>query len=365
MRVLLVGEQLRRRVPGGIGTYVRGLLLGTAQLEPAGPAGPAGCRTEVTLWASRGPDPDPLAGAAHALLTSRLPGPLLTRAWDRGLCAAPPGFSVVHAPSLAAPPGRGQAQLAVTVHDLAWRRLPWAYPGRGRRWHEAALGRALRRASLFVVPSRPVADELVAAGAVPSRVEVVEEGSDHLPAPDEPSAAALLEGLGVRGPYLLAVGTLEPRKNMDRLLAAYALARPRLAHTWPIVVVGPRGWGRTARAVEGAVPTGPVTGPVLSALYARARCLAYVPLLEGFGLPALEAMRAGTPVLASPMPSTAGAALEVDPTDVEAIADGLVVAAGDDAARDELVARGRERAAGLTWRGTARRHVELWGAVSA
>jgi glycosyltransferase involved in cell wall biosynthesis len=360
LRVLLVAEQLRRRVPGGIGTYLRGLTAGLDQLDAA-PSG--GERTDLTLWASRGPGSDPLAAAGRPVVTSRLPGPLLTRAWDHGLLPAPRGFSVVHAPSLAAPP-TSAAPLVVTVHDLAWRELPGAYPRRGRRWHEAALARALRRARLLVVPSLPVADALVAAGASPGRVEVVEEGSDHLPPPDHGSASELLGSLGVRGPYLLAVGTLEPRKNLERLLAAYARARSRLPEPWPLVVVGPRGWGGSVGVVDGALLAGPVTPPVLAALYAAARCLAYVPLLEGFGLPAVEAMRAGTPVLASPMPSTGGAALEVDPVDIEAIAEGLLVAAGDDAARDELVRAGKERASALTWRAAARRHLDLWKEVA-
>ena len=359
MRVLLVAEQLRRRVPGGIGTYVRGLLSGLSRLDPE----PADHQTDLTLWASRGPRPDPLAGCGRALIASRLPGPLLTRGWDLGLLRAPTGFSVVHAPSLAAPPTRG-SPLVVTVHDLAWRRLPDAYPPRGRRWHDGALARALRTARLFVVPSRPAADALVAAGAAAGRVEVVEEGSDHLPPPDQAAAAALLESLAVPGPYLLAVGTLEPRKNLARLLDAYSRARSRLPEPWPLVVVGPQGWGGSLTAVDGALLAGAVDPPVLAALYAGARCLAYVPLLEGFGLPPVEAMRAGTPVLASPMPSTGGAALEVDPEDVDAMVAGLLTVAGDDATRDELVRAGTQRVAGLTWSSTARRHIELWKAVA-
>ena len=356
MRVLLVAEQLRRRVPGGIGTYVRGLLMGLSQLEAA--AGPDH-RAEVTLWASRGGRPDPLAGLGPSLVTSRLPGPALTRAWDLGRCPAPSGFSAVHAPSLAAPPTRS-VPLVVTVHDLAWRRLPDAFPGRGLRWHEAALARVLARARFFVVPSRAVADALVGAGAPTDRVEVVEEGSDHLPPPDEAAADVLLRGLGVRGHYLLAVGTLEPRKNLERLVAAYARARPRLPERWPLVVVGPRGWGADVAPGEGVLLAGPVDSAVLSALYRGARCLAYVPLLEGFGLPAVEAMAAGTPVVASPMPSTGAAALEVDPTDVDGMAAALVTAATDETARGELVAAGRERASSLSWRDAARRHVEVW-----
>jgi glycosyltransferase involved in cell wall biosynthesis len=113
------------------------------------------------------------------------------------------------------------------------------------------------------------------------------------------------------------------------------------------------------------VLAGWVDDAVLASLYRQARALAYVPLLEGFGLPALEAMAAGTAVVASPMPSLGGAALEVDPCDVAAIADALVVAATDDAVRSELAAAGGRRAASLTWQATARAHVELWRSLGA
>jgi glycosyltransferase involved in cell wall biosynthesis len=103
-----------------------------------------------------------------------------------------------------------------------------------------------------------------------------------------------------------------------------------------------------------------VGGAVLAALYAGARCLAYVPLVEGWGLPAVEAMAAATPVVASSLPSAGSAALEVDPTDVAAVARGLVVAAGDDRRRSELVTAGLLRARELTWAAAAAAHRALW-----
>lgn len=351
-RVAVVVEQLRRPVPGGIGTYARGLLQGLRSLD----SGP-----DIVLVASRRPvRPDPLAGEGFPLAPVPLPALALSRAWRAGLPA--PRAELVHATSFAAP-RRGRVPQTMMVHDLAWREVPDAYPRRGRRWHEAMLRRAVREVDLLVAPSQATGEALTAAGA--RRVAVVEHGCDHLPPADAAGAGALLAGLGVDGPYLLAVGTLEPRKNLPRLLAAYRAARSSLPDPWPLLVVGPPGWGPGVEPVPGALLTGPVEAAVLAALYAGARCLAYVPLLEGFGLPAVEAMHAAVPVVASPMPSTAGAALEVDPLDVDAIASGLVVAAGDDRRRAELVTGGLLRARELTWRRSAARHVELWREVTA
>jgi hypothetical protein len=120
VRLLLVAEQLRRQAPDGISTYIRGLVRGLEAL-PSGP--------HVTLWASRPPSqsgPDPVAALGHDTLTSLLPRKALVWAWDRGWVspwsAAPDGFDVVHATSLAVPPP-GPTPLAVTVHDLVWRRV--------------------------------------------------------------------------------------------------------------------------------------------------------------------------------------------------------------------------------------------------
>lgn len=374
--VEIVVEQLRREVPGGIGTYCRGLLQGLSetQAEKHVPSLPT-----VRLRASRPPRrPDPLRAFGFPVVTSRLPAPALTALWGAGI---PVGFlrppaslrgALVHATSFTAPVPHGRP-FTIMVHDLAFRRLPAAYPARGREWHERALRRLAAAADVLIVPSELTASDLLAGGLgiTEGRVYVIPEGADHLPEPDEAAAATVLGRLGLPRavPYLLSVCTLEPRKNLARLLEAYAVARDRLPEPWPLVVVGPRGWGDSGLSDgggEGVLLAGHVEDPALAALYLGARAMCYVPLVEGFGLPVAEAMRAGTPVVASHgLPSSNGAALEVDPLDPESIAEGIVSAATDSVVRDRLVTAGRARASSLTWAAAASAHLEVWRTVAA
>ena len=124
------------------------------------------------------------------------------------------------------------------------------------------------------------------------------------------------------------------------------------------------GWGPEAEHGEGIVFAGTVDDAVLASLYARARLLAYVPYEEGFGLPPVEAMHYGTPVVASPIPGAGNAAFTVDPMDVDDIARALVAAAADGEVRTALAADGKARAGLLTWEATARAHVALWNRLS-
>jgi glycosyltransferase involved in cell wall biosynthesis len=186
-------------------------------------------------------------------------------------------------------------------------------------------------------------------------------GCDHLPPADDDATDALLERLGVRGRFHISVGTIEPPNKLPRLVEAYERARRRI--DCPLLLVGPSGWGPGLTPTEGVVLVGPVDDGVLAGLYARARAVAYVPLHEGYGLPAVEAMRAGAPVLASAVPSVGEAALIVDPTDVGAIAAGLGRVVAEGWQREELLARGAAHAAELTWANAAARHARLWDQI--
>jgi len=375
--VLLAVEQLRRPVPGGIGAYAHGLLSGLAEADEGG----LGSEFEITLLASRAPGSgrpwrsdavDPLEQYGRPMRLSRLPGRVMTRAWDHGLVRAPAGFDVVHSVTSAAPLGArsGDVRRVVTVHDLAWRRHPDATTRRGRDWHETSLHRAMESGASIVVPSQLVAADLLAGGADPGRITIVPGGTDHLAEPDHEAAQVLLRHVGVTGEFLLTVSTLEPRKNLDRLVQAFARVRPSLPGPWPLVVVGPTGWGGKTRAAPdaGVVFTGRVSDVALAALYAAARAFAYVPLTEGYGLPPLEAMRMGTATIVSREvpsvhdldgPEPAPARL-VDPLDAEDIAAGLHDVLTNDPLRSELSGRGATYAKARTWRAAAETHVALW-----
>lgn len=174
-----------------------------------------------------------------------------------------------------------------------------------------------------------------------------------------PRAAAAAEAHGIDKPYVLAVGTLEPRKNLERLLEAWEGLGARGGHE--LVLVGPKGWEAEqilASAKSGGVRTlGFVSDDDLTALYAGASVFAYPSLYEGFGLPVLEAMQSGVPVLTSnvsSLPEVAeGAALLVDPLDVHAIRDGLATLLADPARRAELAEAGLRRARDFSWERTA------------
>jgi len=223
-------------------------------------------------------------------------------------------------------------------------------------------GRALRRAAAVITVSETTAAEL--RGVAPEtadRVTVV------LPAvPRALALATAQEPFGIPGGgFVLAVGTIEPRKNLGRLAAAYERLPATLRETHPLVVAGAEGWRtresvNALRALRGACRRlGPVTDAELAELYGRCTLLCYPSLGEGFGLPVLEAMHFGAAVVTSDrssLPEVAGGAAElVDPTDAGAIAAGLAHVLGDPAHRHELERRGLERAASFDWARSADR----------
>jgi glycosyltransferase involved in cell wall biosynthesis len=247
------------------------------------------------------------------------------------------------------------------LHDAAVFDEPWAYRAAFVAWYRALFRRRARRGDLLVVPSAFAQERLALHLRVaPERLVVLGHGADHFDrvVPDP----GLLQRHGLEnGHFLLAVASANPTKNLPRLMQAHARLDP--ARRPRLVLVGdvhPRVFASTAIGPvgDGVLPLGRVDDTTLKALYARARALVMPSLVEGFGLPAVEAMREGCAVIAAragALPEVCGdAALWVEPTDVDALA-AAMQALDDTALRDELVRRGRARVAGQTWSAQAAR----------
>jgi glycosyltransferase involved in cell wall biosynthesis len=345
MRVAVTLEQCWHRVPGG--TAVAALETVRA-LQATGAVDQRG----VSAW-HRAPAAAPWAPPVpvHAL---PLPRRALYAGWlwaGAPACEAAVGrVDLVHATTIIVPPRR-RAPLVVTLHDLAWRRAPEHFSRRGVRTFERGLHLAVRHADAVLCSSGATLDDAAAAGFDRDRLHLVPLGVRVEPVTPE-DVASTTRRHGLDRPYAVFVGTVEPRKNLAGLLAAF----DRLADVdLDLAVVGPAGWGPELG------PTGPrvrrlgfVAGAEKAALVAGAAVCVQPSLWEGFGLPVLEAMGHGTPVVTSAGTATeeaaGGAAVLVDPRRPDAIADGIREAL---AASERLASAGRARAQAMSWNATA------------
>ncbi len=254
---------------------------------------------------------------------------------------------VLHCPTYRGPVG-AHAPLVVTVHDLAIFRYPHAFNRWSRLYAPVLVPRVLRAARRLIAVSEFTRRELSDLFDVPTtKIRVIPNAVDPAFTPDGASAA---------GDYVLAVGTLEPRKNLGRVMQASSRLGIELR------VVGARGWGRSVDMGDNGVRwVGRVSDDELAALYRGARVVVYASLYEGFGIPVLEAMACGVPVVTSlggATEETAGGAAElVDPLDPAAIAAGIERALER---REELVPRGLDRAGSFKWPDVAARTIEVY-----
>ena len=259
-----------------------------------------------------------------------------------------------------------RAPVVATVHDLGFLDAPEHLSRRGRHFFPRAFAAVRDRAALVVCPSAVVADACTRHGIDRDRIRVIGWGVGA-PLATEAVARAVVLARDLPDRFVLWVGTVEPRKNLTGLVAAME----RLAGV-DLVVVGPDGWnvdaGRVLAPLGDRVHRlGRVDELELSALYRAATVFAYPSLLEGFGLPVLEAMAHGTPVVTSSTTATAeaagGAGLLVDPTDPDAIAGALASVLDDPARHAELAERGRRRAREQAWSSVAERYVHVFSEV--
>ncbi len=292
-----------------------------------------------------------------------LPQPFSQPFVDVGLFRANKGARVVHTGSLGGPSPRNGQVATVAIHDLLWRSATATLSKRGAAWHKAAYGRAQRECTGIVTGAVSVKDQLLADGWSEEQILVAPHGADHLAKPDHDGAISLLRRHGVSGPYLLTASTLEPRKNLRRVVAAHAQVL-REGFDLPLVVVGPTGWG--SDGLEGAsskvIAVGQVNEGVLSALFADAQVVLSLSLAEGYGLPVLEAMSLGAVVVAS---NTTPAAHElgcvmVDPLDTEAMAVAIGELLGNDEMRTQCQVAAKAATSHRTWANSAALHEAFW-----
>lgn len=359
LRVALTIEQCWHDVPGGTAVAALGMARGAASTGEAEIIGVAASH--------RAPAPEPwtppfevrhLPLPRVALYESwhRLRAPKVERATGR--------VDVVHATAFPTPPR--SAPVVLTIHDLAWIEDPTHFTPRGLRFFRRGLELALRDAALVTCPSEATRRDCIRHGFDAARVRVVPLGVERNAVTPE-RIGDVRRRYGLDRPYVLWAGTIEPRKNLGGLLAAYR----QLDADVDLVLVGPKGWNEDLDALLGGNRErvrvlGFVPAPDLPPLYAGAAAFCFPSFMEGFGFPVLEAMVHGTPVVTSAGTSTeelaAGAGILVDPRDPASIAAGLAEAL-DEGRREALGEAGRRRAESYTWERTGRMLVDAYREV--
>jgi glycosyltransferase involved in cell wall biosynthesis len=301
-----------------------------------------------------------------------LPGPLFDRPYPAVLRREVRVADVFHVGEFVYPEPRVGQPVVATVHDVTTVLFPEWHFWANKLLHRRRLAWIRRHATRVIIDAEATrADTASVLGLPAGHLDVIPlaRGTPLRSGAELPDIRARF-GLGDE-PYVLFVGTLEPRKNLVRLVQAFRRLPPSLD---PVRLVLAGSWGWHSRALRAAVRTGDrhrpvvVTGAVdettLAALYAGARVFAYPSLYEGFGLPLLEAMAAGEPVLTSAGGTcaevTGEAALLVDPTNTDAIASGLERLLRSDAERRRLSELGRARERGFTWERTAASTVAVY-----
>lgn len=352
MRVAVTLEQCWHRVPGGT---ARAAIESVRAIDASGEVDLIGVSAR-----HRTPPPEPWVPPipVEAL---RIPRLLMYEGWHHlgwpHVEEATGPVDLIHATGVAVPPRT--VPLVVTVHDLAVLHDPSHFTRRGVSFMRAAIEHTRERADLVLCSSRATFDDCVDNGFDPERLRRVPLGVDALPV-DDGAVARVRAEYRLPERFVLFVGTMEPRKNLVTLLDAVATMADDGP---PLVLVGPTGWGddlgsRIEALGDRVRALGFVPAADLPAVYAAAEVFAYPSLLEGFGLPVLEAMAQGTAVVTSAGTATeelvaAGGGVAIEPRDPDAIAAAIGSALEDRTAATAMGEQGRAVASAYTWERTA------------
>jgi glycosyltransferase involved in cell wall biosynthesis len=347
----------------GVGRYVTGLLHGLAEECPE-------LAPRLTLFSIRGELPADLPASVRRA-PGRFPARLLRPLWSH--TTVPPveilsgRVDVFHGTNFVLPPA-ALAGGVVTVHDLAFLRFPETVTGDVTHYR-ALVPRALRRARAVIAVSEAVAEELRAEySSIAPPVFVAPNGIDSNWSHAQPASAEHLQRLGIPPRYVLFVGNLEPRKGLGLLLAAHREARNSEPSVPPLVLCGPAGWGDRWGGrppdPDHVVQAGYLSDEDLRGVVAAAIAVCMPSRYEGFGLPVLEGLAAGRPVLASDIAAhreVAGGLARLLPFDEDAWAQAILDVLGPD--DPKAAAERRVHAEGFTWASSARVHMDAYEAA--
>jgi glycosyltransferase involved in cell wall biosynthesis len=356
----------------GINGYIFRLLAHLPAMEQ-----PAGRRPRQYVAYLHDRAFDPPAGLAVARSRWDTASPWRRIAWEQtALARAAQGLELLHGLAFVTP-AAAACPTVVTVHDLSFVRFPEAFRPFNRNYLNWATRMSVRRAARVIAVSectrRDVIDLL---GVAPERVVTVPNGvgAEFGPAPAA-QVEAFRRQAGLPERFILYVGTLEPRKNLERLVDAYAAWRSRTSSPAPLVIGGGKGWFyrsifarvQALGLEEQVLFPGFIPAEALPWWYRAAALFVYPSRFEGFGLPVLEAMASGTPVVTSTagaLAEVAGdAALAADPDDTAGLAGAIERALAEPDLAAQMAAAGLRRAAGYSWERTARETAAVYDAV--
>jgi len=360
----------------GIGRYTRELIGALLRLPESQEAG-----HRYTLFAAAGGQAVPADLPPSPTIRFRflpISDEWAARLWHRARLPIPVEVftgpvDLFYSPDFVLPPSRPGTRTLLTVHDLSFLRYPDHFVPKLVRYLERVVPASVARADRVLADSEATRADLIRLlGTPPEKVEVLYSGVDarFRPEPEPGEQERLRTRYGLDRPYVLSVGTLQPRKNFVRLIRAFA----HLPDTGRVLVIaGGRGWlyesvlEEAARHPDRVRILGFVEDADLPALYRGADLFVFPSFYEGFGLPPLEAMACGVPVVCSgvsSLPEVAGdAALLVDPEDEDGLMGAMERALEDEGLRQEMMARGRARAAQFTWEQAARRLMGVFASL--